>query len=189
MPKVSLQDVVPLRAALRELQLAEQLVKVPRHPGYALAVVAVRTLGWRAALALLEQLTPPAQGVIQILGRAEAVVDVSVIMQPQFLQSFVENVEVPQTQFFDRVVVQLCKLRRSPLLYNDRCLGLTEQKTVEVPQLQCSDKVYDVPVVQVVARVESASDSVHRQSWVLTAVTGLLAVFPHFSRSSGMSRS
>ena len=28
-------------------------------------------------------------------------------MQPQFPQSFVENVEVPQTQFFDRVVVQL----------------------------------------------------------------------------------
>ena len=31
--------------------------------------------------------------------------------------------------------------------------GFTEQKTVEVPQLQCSDKVNDVPVVQVVVRV------------------------------------
>ena len=27
---------------------------------------------------------------------------------------------------------------------------MTEQKTVEVPQLHCSDKVVDVPVVQVV---------------------------------------
>ena len=55
-PKVSLQDVVPLRAALCEPQLAEQLVDVPRRPGYALAVVAARTLGWREARALLEQL-------------------------------------------------------------------------------------------------------------------------------------
>ena len=53
-----------------------------------------------------------------------------------------------------------------PLLYNDRCLGLTEQKTVDSPQLQCSDKVNDVPVVQVVVRVEGASDSSHRWSWV-----------------------
>ena len=46
-PKVSLQDVVPLRAALCEPHLAEQLVDVPTRPGYALAlaVVAVRTLG------------------------------------------------------------------------------------------------------------------------------------------------
>ena len=107
-------------------------------------------------------------------------------MQPQFAQSFVENVEVLQTQFFDRVVVQLLHSDRytvqtvqksveiaqvqfldwlgHPLLYNDRCLGLTEQKTVEGPQLQSSDKVYDVPVVQVVVLVEGASDSVHRQS-------------------------
>ena len=84
--------------------------------------------------------------------------DVSVIM-PQFSQSFVENMEVPQTQFFDRVVVQLLHRDRytvqtvqksvefaqvqfldllgHPLLYNDRCLGLTEQKTVE----ERSDKV------------------------------------------------
>ena len=55
-PKVSLQDVVPLRAALCEPQLAEQLVDVPTRPGYALAVVAARTVGWREARALLEQL-------------------------------------------------------------------------------------------------------------------------------------
>ena len=55
-PKVSLQDVVPLRAALREPQLAEQLVDVPTPPGYVLAVVAVQTLGWRDARALFERL-------------------------------------------------------------------------------------------------------------------------------------
>ena len=60
---------------------------------------------------------------------------------------------------------------------------------MEAPQLQCSDKVNDVPVVQVVVQVEGASDSVHCQSWVMTAVKGFLAVFPHFSRSSGLSRS
>ena len=32
-----------------------------------------------------------------------------------------------------------------PLLYNDRCVGLTVQKTVEVPQLQYFDRVVDVP--------------------------------------------
>ena len=57
-----------------------------------------------------------------------------------------------------------------PLLYNDRCFGLTEQKTVEILQLQCSDKVHDVRVVQVVVQDEGASDSVHRQSWVMMAV-------------------
>ena len=55
-PEVSLQDVVPLRAALRESQLAEQLVDVPTAPGYVLAVVAVQTLGWRDARALFERL-------------------------------------------------------------------------------------------------------------------------------------
>ena len=43
------------------------------------------------------------------------------------------------------------------------------------------------PFVQVVVRIEGASDSAHRQSWVMTAVMGLSAVFPHFSRSSGLS--
>ena len=32
-----------------------------------------------------------------------------------------------------------------PLLYNDRCVGLTVQKSVEVPQLQYFDRVVDVP--------------------------------------------
>ena len=53
---------------------------------------------------------------------------------------------------------------------------MTEQKTLEVPQLQCSDKVVDLPVefIEGYGRpfgpaatsglVEGASDSVHRQS-------------------------
>ena len=53
---------------------------------------------------------------------AEAVVDVSVIMQLQFQQGFVDYVEVPQLQFFDRVVVQL--------LHRDRYTVQTVQKTV-----------------------------------------------------------
>ena len=40
-----------------------------------------------------------------------------------------------------------------PVASNDWCFGLTEQKTVVLPQLQCSYKVNDVPVVQVVAWV------------------------------------
>ena len=78
------------------------------------------------------------------------------------MQTVQKTVEIAQVQFLDWLGY--------PLLYNDRCLGLTEQKTVEVPQLQCSDKVYNVPVVQVVVQVEGASDSVHRQSWVMMAV-------------------
>ena len=61
-PKVTLQEGVPHRAALRKPQLAEQLVEVPTHTGYALAVVVVQTLGWRAAQALLEQLNTARPG-------------------------------------------------------------------------------------------------------------------------------
>ena len=38
-PKILLDDV-PMRAAVRDTQLGEQLVEVPTDPGYALAVVA-----------------------------------------------------------------------------------------------------------------------------------------------------
>ena len=55
-PKITLQEGVPHRAALHKPQLAEQLVEVPTTPGYAFAVVAVQTLGWPAARALFEQL-------------------------------------------------------------------------------------------------------------------------------------
>ena len=96
--------------------------------------------------------------------------DVPVIICDKLQQVFVEYVEVPQLQFFDRVVVQLLHRDRytvqtvqksveilqvqflgwlgHPLLYN-RCLGLTVQKTVELPQVQYSDRVVDVPAVAV----------------------------------------
>ena len=54
MPKLSL-DCIPQRSAVRRPQKAEQLVEVPTQPGYALAVIAVKTLGRRAAAALAEQ--------------------------------------------------------------------------------------------------------------------------------------
>ena len=53
-----LKIVCPPRGARTVLcapQMADQLVEVPTEAGYALAVVAVQTLGWRAARALLEQ--------------------------------------------------------------------------------------------------------------------------------------
>ena len=54
-PKITLEDRIPQRAVLRMPLPVEQLVEVPTTPGYALAVVAVQTLRWRAAQALLEQ--------------------------------------------------------------------------------------------------------------------------------------
>ena len=52
--QISHEDV-SMRTAVRDTQLLEQLVEVPTNPGYALAVVAVQTLGWRKAAALIEQ--------------------------------------------------------------------------------------------------------------------------------------
>ena len=43
-PKIYTEDV-SMRTAVRDTQLAEQLVEVPTNPGYAFAVVAVQTLG------------------------------------------------------------------------------------------------------------------------------------------------
>ena len=62
-PKIS-WDRVPQRSALRRPQKAEQLVEVPTEPGYSLAVIAVRAMGRRAALALAEQIVnnPAPQG-------------------------------------------------------------------------------------------------------------------------------
>ena len=56
--------------------------------------------------------------------------DVSVTMLLK-LQQFVEYVEVPQLQFFDRVVVQL--------LHRDRFTVQTVQKSVEILQVQFLD--------------------------------------------------
>ena len=55
-------------------------------------------------------------------------------------------VYIPQVHFLDKVVGAHC------CTMTGAC-GWTEQKTVQVPQLQCSDKVNDVPVVQVVVQV------------------------------------
>ena len=85
-----LPEDVSMRTVVRESQLA------PTNPGYALAVVAMQTLGWRTAAALIEQFgdapapgrggggdrrfsTPPGQGGIEILARDD--VDVPSIMQ------------------------------------------------------------------------------------------------------------
>ena len=51
-----------MRAVLRDTQLAEQLVEVPTNPGFVFYVVAVQTLGWRTAAALIEQFDTPARG-------------------------------------------------------------------------------------------------------------------------------
>ena len=91
-PKVSLQDVVPLRAALCEPQLAEQLVEEPLGGGKH---------------GLCSSSPPPGQGGMQILAAAtvaEAVVDVPAIISDMLQQFFVEFVKVPQLQFIDIVV-------------------------------------------------------------------------------------
>ena len=50
-PKIFSEDS-PSRSSVSEPQLADQLVEVPTNRVYALAVVAVRTVGWEAAAAL-----------------------------------------------------------------------------------------------------------------------------------------
>ena len=99
-------------------------------------------------------------------------------MQLKFQQSFVVSVDVPQIPFIDRVVdisaasqrqvrtmqiVQktgdspgavLGSVGTRPLLCNDRLYGADSAETVEVPQVQYSDWVVDVPAV-----------AVHRQGW------------------------
>ena len=55
-------------------------------------------------------------------------------------------VYIPQVQFLDKVDDARCCTTAGARV-------LTEQKTAEVPQLQCSDKGDDVPVVLVVVLV------------------------------------
>ena len=98
----------------------------------------------------------------------------TVIDMPAFVHVVfvvLKTVEVPQLQYLSRwsmfsscssttgwtslcscsdVFAVLDIVVDMPVASNDWCFGLTEQKTVVVPQLQCSVKVYDVPVVQVV---------------------------------------
>ena len=54
-PKLFL-GCTPQRSAVRRTQMAEQLMDVPTEPGYALAVIATKALGCRAAAALAEQI-------------------------------------------------------------------------------------------------------------------------------------
>ena len=63
-------------------------------------------------------------------------------------------VYIPQVQFLDKVVAARCCTMTG-------AWGLTEQKTVKVPQLQCSDKGDDVPVVQVVVGVSWKVPQIH----------------------------
>ena len=62
-PKISM-GCTPQRSAVRRTKMAEQLMYVPTEPGYALAVIATKALGWRAAAALAEQIVdnPVPQG-------------------------------------------------------------------------------------------------------------------------------
>ena len=110
--------------------------------------------------------SPPAQGGIQILDKAEAVrrplvVHVPVLFSDKFLQSKEFHRLVPQIQFISRVwdfllwsrdeyarcqTVQkispgavLGRMSTRPLLCNDRVTVRTVQKTVLVPQLQFND--------------------------------------------------
>ena len=141
------------------------------------------------------------------------VVDVPVIISDKLQQSFVESVEVPQLPFIDIVVGFVasqrqgsqCKLFRRPdfgqvqfldgtrpSLCNDRA-GWSRQFSLEVQQVQflphCGRPCGLAGRPGVPAKPGGASDSVHRQSWVVEAVKGVLAVFLDFSRSSGLSRS
>ena len=52
-PKILLDDV-PMRAAVRDTQLVEQLVEVPTNPGYALAVVASKLCSRREIRHMLQ---------------------------------------------------------------------------------------------------------------------------------------
>ena len=139
---------------------------------------------------------------------AEAVVDVSVTMQLQFQQGFVDYVEVPQLQFFDRVVVQLLyrdrytvqTVQKSVVIlqvqfldrlgHARRCattgwMVQTVQKTGEVPQVQYCDKVVDVPACSSSTRFGCRCDL------AVTAVKAFLAHFaPFFAllRLSGVER-
>ena len=64
-PTIIPEDPIPQRALLRAPQ------EVPTTPGCALAVVAVQTLGWREARALLEQLNTARPGRDANTGRRD----------------------------------------------------------------------------------------------------------------------
>ena len=117
-PKITSHDVILQRVVLRVPQMAEQLVDVP-VPEKVLQVSRGATslrgegtaIGGCGALATSsgspQWASPPAQGGIQIRGNAAMVADVLVIMHDKFQQSQQSlpiDSEVPQFQFFDRVL-------------------------------------------------------------------------------------
>ena len=116
MPTIILEDTIPQRAPLRAPQLAEQLVDVPLPAWMQLALGTdaagrVCTCVWKQSTGVYwclegsrhtqwtaQRASPPAQGGIKILGKAEAChgsgVGVPVITQLKFQQSFVVSVDV-----------------------------------------------------------------------------------------------
>ena len=131
---------------------------------------------------------------VEVIQHVPATVEQIVVCQCHRPCQYVEGaVYIPQVQFLDKVVCARC------CTMTGAC-GWTEQKTVEVPQLQCSDKGKDVPVVQVVvwvswkvpqiqfiARVRGPS-SLQRDGG-LSARVWWRCWGGHFSRSSGLFRS
>ena len=82
-----------------------------------------------------------------------------------FFVQFIDGVDVPVIMQRRGLLSVLGKVVDMPVVFNDRCLGLSVQKT---GFRSCSaDFVVDVHVVQVVAwsLAGGVSDSVHRQSW------------------------
>ena len=159
-PTVS-EDPIPQRALLRAPQLAEQLVDVPTPPGY---VLAVQTLGWEGARAFFcgasRQLragykywaglrrgrlcdhAAQVPAVRRVRGGASA----SVLRQSGGAVAHRDRYTVQtvqKTSFFFRC--SSWTRWTCPLLFYDRCVGFTVQKTVEVPQVQYLDRVVDVP--------------------------------------------
>ena len=65
-PKI-LPDDVPMRALVRETQLAEQLVEVPTKPGYALAVVASKLFSRRELRGIFLGQGSTASGSVQVI--------------------------------------------------------------------------------------------------------------------------
>ena len=129
-PTIILEDPIPQRALLRVPQLAEQLVEVPTTTGYVFAVVAVQTMGVAGSTCSVRAAHRQSRAGYKYwtgLRRVRApVVDVPVIISDMLQQFFVENVEVPQTQFFDRVVARLLSQRQG-------CTVQTVQKTGDSP--------------------------------------------------------
>ena len=82
----------------------------------------------------------------------------------------------------------------TPVVVQRQVLGLTERKTVEVPQLHCSDKVDDVFVVQIVVGVSwkvpqnqfiarvSGPSSLQRDGFLLHGYGGGEWIFSRFFR-------